>query len=87
MTSGQISGQQGPAASVPEMKHHREVLRFALLCLVSLFLTVWVSSHYKLSDGQHLWSCRGEGTHGSGPPSLLSGPFIHFKVRPKGLFL
>ena len=34
-----------------------------------------------------MWSCRGEGTHGSGPPSLLSGPFTHFKMRPKGLFL
>ena len=33
MTFGQISGQQGPAVSIREMK----VLRFALLCLVSPF--------------------------------------------------
>ena len=32
-------------------------------------------------------SLRGEGTHGSGPPSLLSAPFIHSKMRPNGLFL
>ena len=37
MTFGQIYRQQGPAASVREMKHHREVLRFALLCLVTPF--------------------------------------------------
>ena len=37
MTIGQISGHQGPAASIREMKHHREVLRFALLSLVSPF--------------------------------------------------
>jgi len=48
MTFGQISRQQGPAASVRKMRHHREVLRFALLCLVSLSLTVWVSSHEEL---------------------------------------
>ena len=48
MTFGQISRQRGPAASVREMKHHREVLRFALLCLVSLSLTVWVSSREEL---------------------------------------
>ena len=34
-----------------------------------------------------MWSVRGERTHGSGPPSLLSGPFTNFKMRPKGLFL
>ena len=34
-----------------------------------------------------MWSFRGERTYGSGPPSLLSAPFIHFKMRPKGLFL
>ena len=34
-----------------------------------------------------MWSLRSERTPGSGPLSLLSGPFTHFKMRPKGLFL
>ena len=34
-----------------------------------------------------MWSLRGERTPGSGSLSLLSGPFTHFKMRPKGLFL
>ena len=34
-----------------------------------------------------MWSLRGERTHGNDPLSLLSGPFTHFKMRPKGLFL
>ena len=34
-----------------------------------------------------MWSLRDERTHGSGPPSLLSAPFIHSKMRPNGLFL
>jgi len=34
-----------------------------------------------------LWSLRGERTPGGGSLSLLSGPFTHFKMIPKEIFL